>query len=156
MDDASPTLGSIAPVGGCARPGRIAVIYDGECALCRVGAEAVRVFDNSNAIDLIDLHQADARAQFPDLTIDALMEELHVVDDRGQLWRGARGQRSAAPRAWTARMVRLPVVHPGLCVAGRAPVPADCTLALWRPAGEQAAGRERRAGAAPRPPAGRG
>ncbi|MBF6561279.1 MAG: DUF393 domain-containing protein [Candidatus Binataceae bacterium] len=113
MDDASSALGAIAPVGGCARPGRIAVIYDGECALCRVGAEAVRVFDNSNAIDLIDLHQADARAQFPGLTIDALMEELHVVDDRGQLWRGARAvnevlRRQHGLRGWFAYLWYVP------------------------------------------------
>ena len=48
------------------------------------------MFDNSNAIDLIDLHDAEARAQFPALTIQALMEELHVVDDQGRVTRGAR------------------------------------------------------------------
>ncbi|HEY1852404.1 MAG TPA: DUF393 domain-containing protein [Candidatus Binataceae bacterium] len=84
----SPT--EMPPTGGRARPGRIAVIYDGECSLCRVSAEAVRVFDNSDAIDLIDLHDADARAGFPALEFDALMDELHVVDDRGNVSRGAR------------------------------------------------------------------
>jgi predicted DCC family thiol-disulfide oxidoreductase YuxK len=78
------------PAGGRARPGRIAVIYDGECSLCRVSAEAVRVYDNSDAIDLIDLHDADARADFPALKFEALMDELHVVDDRGNVSRGAR------------------------------------------------------------------
>ena len=50
--------------------------------MCRVSAEAVRVFDNSDAIDLIDLHNADARAQSPTLKIDALMEEHRVVIER--------------------------------------------------------------------------
>jgi predicted DCC family thiol-disulfide oxidoreductase YuxK len=87
----SPTTAD-SPFGaaGRARPGRIAVIYDGDCSLCRVSAEAVRVFDNSDAIDLIDLHDADARAGFPALQFDALMDELHVVDDRGNVSRGAR------------------------------------------------------------------
>ena len=75
---------------GRARTGRLAVLYDGACELCRIGAEAVRVFDNSAAIDLLDIHAGEARVQFPRLEMDALMEELHVVDDRGRVWKGAR------------------------------------------------------------------
>jgi predicted DCC family thiol-disulfide oxidoreductase YuxK len=78
------------PRAGQAKPGRLAVLYDGDCQLCRVSAEAVRVFDNSNAIDLIDIHDEAQRAHFPDLRMENLMEELHVVDDRGRVWRGAR------------------------------------------------------------------
>ena len=106
-------LASRQPAGGCAHPGRIAVIYDGECSLCRVSAEAVRVFDNSDAIDLIDLHDADARAQFPALTIQALMEELHVVDDQGRVSRGARAvnevlRRQHGLRGWLAYLWYIP------------------------------------------------
>lgn len=106
-------LASIQPAGGRARPGRIAVIYDGDCKLCRVSAEAVRVFDNSDAIDLIDLHDAEARAQFPSLTIEALMEELHVVDDQGHVWRGARAvnevlRRQHGVRGWLAYLWYVP------------------------------------------------
>jgi predicted DCC family thiol-disulfide oxidoreductase YuxK len=101
------------PAGGRARPGRIAVIYDGECSMCRVSAEAVRVFDNSDAIDLIDLHNDDARAQFPTLKIDALMEELHVVDDRGHVSRGARAvnevlRQQHGLRGWLAYLWYVP------------------------------------------------
>jgi predicted DCC family thiol-disulfide oxidoreductase YuxK len=88
MDDRSMQPGGAQ--SGRARPGRIAVLYDGACELCRIGAEAVRIFDNSAAIDLLDIHAGEARAQFPDLEIDALMEELHVVDDRGRVLKGAR------------------------------------------------------------------
>jgi len=90
LPTAASSFTAVPTSGGRARPGRIAVIYDGECSLCRVSAEAVRVFDNSDAIDLIDLHDADARAGFPALEFDALMDELHVVDDRGNVSRGAR------------------------------------------------------------------
>ena len=75
---------------GRAKPNRLAVIYDRSCSLCRLSAEAVRIFDNSNAIDLIDLHDDEGREQFPGLEIEDLMAELHVVDDRGRVWRGAR------------------------------------------------------------------
>jgi predicted DCC family thiol-disulfide oxidoreductase YuxK len=108
-----PKLDPIAPVAGCARPGRIAVIYDGDCSMCRVSAEAVRMFDNSNAIDLIDLHDPDTRTQFPELTIEALMQELYVVDDRGQLWRGARAvnevlRHQHGLRGWLAYLWYIP------------------------------------------------
>lgn len=75
---------------GRARPGRVAVLYDGECPACRTSAEVVRDFDNSNTLDLLDFHDGEVRAHFPDLSLAALMEELHVIDDRGNLWRGAR------------------------------------------------------------------
>jgi predicted DCC family thiol-disulfide oxidoreductase YuxK len=106
-----PAVGQ--PAGGRARPGRIAVIYDGQCNLCRTSAEAVRIFDNSNAIDLIDLHDADARTQFPELTIQALMEELHVVDDNGRVARGARAvnevlRHQQGVRGWLAYLWYIP------------------------------------------------
>ncbi len=73
-----------------ARPGRLAVLYDGACGICRASTEAIRDFDNSATLDLLDFHDPGVRAQFPELTLEALMAELHVVDDRGNLWRGAR------------------------------------------------------------------
>jgi len=79
-----------ADSAGRARPGRLAVLYDGACKLCRVSADAVRMFDNSDAIDLLDIHDPDQRGQFPGLRMENLMEELHVVDDCGRVWRGAR------------------------------------------------------------------
>jgi predicted DCC family thiol-disulfide oxidoreductase YuxK len=85
-----PSQSPTATARGHAAPGRLAVLYDGECQLCRVSAEAVRVYDNSDAIDLVDIHDEEKRGQFPGLTMERLMEELHVVDDRGRVLRGAR------------------------------------------------------------------
>lgn len=75
---------------GRARPGRLAVLYDGACAMCRASVEIVRTYDNSDKIDLMNFHDDDLRAHFPAIKLDALMDELHVVDDRGTVWRGAR------------------------------------------------------------------
>jgi predicted DCC family thiol-disulfide oxidoreductase YuxK len=75
---------------GRAKAGRIAVLYDGACDMCRMSAEAVRSFDNSGVIDLLDIHHESDRADFPGLKMEDLMRELHVVDDRGHVWRGAR------------------------------------------------------------------
>jgi|SRR6185437_12011941 predicted DCC family thiol-disulfide oxidoreductase YuxK len=88
MDDASTSTSATA--SGRAAVGRLALLYDGACELCRISIEGVRLFDNSNALDLLDVHDDYNRAQFPNLKIEHLMEELHVVDDRGRVWRGAR------------------------------------------------------------------
>jgi predicted DCC family thiol-disulfide oxidoreductase YuxK len=75
---------------GRARAGRLAVLYDGACAMCRASAEMLREFDNSNQLDLMDFHDEDLRAHFPDIKLERLMDELHVVDDQGRVRRGAR------------------------------------------------------------------
>jgi predicted DCC family thiol-disulfide oxidoreductase YuxK len=77
-------------VPGKAKPGTIAVLFDGACKLCRVSVEAVRMYDNSGVVDLLDIHDEEKRALFPGLEMDALMEEIHVVDEHGRVWRGAR------------------------------------------------------------------
>jgi predicted DCC family thiol-disulfide oxidoreductase YuxK len=77
-------------MAGRARQGRLAVLYDGACSMCRTSAEFARRFDNSNKLDLLDFHNSELRARFPDITLEALMKELYVVDDRGNVWRGAR------------------------------------------------------------------
>jgi predicted DCC family thiol-disulfide oxidoreductase YuxK len=41
-------------------------------------------------IEPLDLNDPDARAKFPDLKLENLLEELHAVDDRGRVYRGAR------------------------------------------------------------------
>ncbi len=75
---------------GRARPGRLAVLYDGACELCRTMLQAVRQFDNSGQIDALDLHDHSVRAGFPGLDSEHLMRELHAVDDQGRVFRGAR------------------------------------------------------------------
>ncbi|HUY28924.1 MAG TPA: DUF393 domain-containing protein [Candidatus Binataceae bacterium] len=75
---------------GKASPGKLAILYDGSCEMCRASVAGVRHFDNSGMIEALDLHNPEARAQFPELAMEALLEELHAVDDQGQVYRGAR------------------------------------------------------------------
>ncbi len=75
---------------GAASPGKLAVLIDGACNMCRTGAEAIRRFDDSHAIEIFDLHDAAHRARFAQFTLDELLVELHAVDDRGRIYRGAR------------------------------------------------------------------
>jgi predicted DCC family thiol-disulfide oxidoreductase YuxK len=75
---------------GKASPGKLALLYDGSCDMCRASVEGVGHFDNSGMIEALDLNDEEARAQFPDLRLEDLLEELHAVDDEGRVFRGAR------------------------------------------------------------------
>jgi predicted DCC family thiol-disulfide oxidoreductase YuxK len=77
-------------VRGRAAPGRLAVLYDGSCEMCVSSIAAIARFDNSRAIDALDLFEDEAHAKFPNLKREDLVRELHVVDDQGRVFRGAR------------------------------------------------------------------
>jgi len=75
---------------GKASPGKLAILYDGSCEMCRASLDGVQQFDNSGQIEPLDLHREEVRAQFPELKLENLLEELHAVDERGRVFRGAR------------------------------------------------------------------
>lgn len=76
--------------GGKASAGKLAILFDGSCDLCRASVDGINQFDNSGLIEPLDLHDEDVRAKFPDLKLENLLEELHAVDDNGRVYRGAR------------------------------------------------------------------
>jgi predicted DCC family thiol-disulfide oxidoreductase YuxK len=78
------------PAIGRAARGRLAVLYDGACAMCQEMIARLKAIDNSNTLDLLDLHDEQLRARFPGLELSRIMEELHAVDDQGRVYRGAR------------------------------------------------------------------
>jgi predicted DCC family thiol-disulfide oxidoreductase YuxK len=98
---------------GRASPGRLAVLFDGSCEMCTASVDSVRKFDNSGKIDPLNLHDAEVRKCFPDLNAEALLEELHAVDDRGRVYRGARAvneilRRQNGLRGWLAYLWYVP------------------------------------------------
>jgi predicted DCC family thiol-disulfide oxidoreductase YuxK len=84
------SAGERAAGAGKASPGKLAILYDGSCEMCRASLEGIRQFDNSGAIEPLDLHREEVRAQFPELRLENLLEELHAVDESGRVFRGAR------------------------------------------------------------------
>ena len=75
---------------GKASAGKLAILYDGSCAMCRASLDGIRQFDNSGNMEPLDLQNEDVRTQFPELKLENLLEELHAVDDSGRVFRGAR------------------------------------------------------------------
>jgi len=75
---------------GKASAGKLAILYDGSCEMCRASLDGIQQFDNSGQIEPLDLHREEVRAQFPELKLENLLEELHAVDESGHVFRGAR------------------------------------------------------------------
>ncbi len=75
---------------GKASPGKLAILYDGSCEMCRASLDGIRQFDNSGKMEPLDLHDEEVRAKFPELKMENLLEELHAVDETGRVYRGAR------------------------------------------------------------------
>jgi len=84
------STGERAASVGKASPGKLAILYDGSCQMCRASLDGIRQFDNSGQIAPLDLHHEEVRAQFPELKQENLLEELHAVDESGRVFRGAR------------------------------------------------------------------
>lgn len=83
-------VGEQAASVGKASAGKLAILYDGSCEMCRASLDGIRQFDNSGQIEPLDLHHEEVRAQFPELKLENLLEELHAVDESGRVYRGAR------------------------------------------------------------------
>jgi len=84
------SAGEQAASVGKASAGKLAILFDGSCEMCRASLDGIRQFDNSGQIEPLDLHHEEVRAQFPELKLENLLEELHAVDESGRVYRGAR------------------------------------------------------------------
>jgi len=96
-----------------ATAGRLAVLYDGGCEMCRTVAAGILRYDNTESLELLDANDPAARGHFPELRLDDLLYELHVIDDRGRVYRGARAvneilRRQAGLRSLLAYLWYLP------------------------------------------------
>jgi predicted DCC family thiol-disulfide oxidoreductase YuxK len=73
-----------------ATAGKLAMLYDGGCEMCRTVAAGILHYDNTESLELLDANDPAARGLFSELKLDDLLYELHVIDDRGRVYRGAR------------------------------------------------------------------
>ncbi len=108
MPDSAPTR-----IAAKASPGKLAILYDGSCEMCRASVAGIRHFDNSGCIEPLDLQDPGARAQFPGLRLEDMLVELHAVDEHGQVFRGARAineilRRQTGLRGWLAYLWYVP------------------------------------------------
>jgi predicted DCC family thiol-disulfide oxidoreductase YuxK len=113
------------------RPGADVVIFDGKCRFCRSQVERLDRLDRAGRLAFLSLHDPAVAEQYSDLSHDALMEEMYVIDARGVRRRGAEAFRYLSRR--------LPLLWP---LAPILHIPFS--LPLWRWLYRQVASRRYR------------
>ena len=108
------------------------VIYDGECNFCRGQVANLRWLDwSGERLAFLSLHDPRVAERYPDLTREALMEQMYVIDRSGRRHGGAEAVRYLSRRLPTLWIV-APVLH------------LPFTAGLWRWAYRQVAKRRYR------------
>lgn len=67
----------------------LTVLFDGACGLCRASVARLRRVDRGGRIALLDLHDPDAAARFPQVNREEAMRLMQAVDSRGRVFSGA-------------------------------------------------------------------
>lgn len=79
--------------------GRPVVLYDGQCAFCRVCARALRRLDRDNRLDLLDFNHSEAEALLAPLPAAERRTALHVADTEGSVHSAGPALRRALAEA---------------------------------------------------------
>lgn len=95
------------------RPGADVVIFDGDCRICTAQIERLRRFDRGGRLAFLSLHDPETAERFPDLSHDALMADMYVVDQRGRRHRGAEAIRYLSGRLPTLWWLAPSLYFPG-------------------------------------------
>lgn len=101
------------------RPGADVVIFDGDCRICTAQIRRLSRFDGGGRLAYLSLHDPEVAERYPDLTHEALMADMYVIDRQGNRHRGA-----AAIRHLSSRLPALWWLAPALYFPG--------SLAVWQ------------------------
>jgi protein-S-isoprenylcysteine O-methyltransferase Ste14/predicted DCC family thiol-disulfide oxidoreductase YuxK len=71
-----------------APPGRLVVLYDGQCAFCRAQVRNLARLAPPGAFDALDFQQAGVLERFPGIPYDACMRNMHLVTPEGRVYFG--------------------------------------------------------------------
>jgi len=72
---------------------RLTVLYDPNCRVCRMARGWLQLQKQLVPLEFVGAGSAEAARRFPSLTADQTLHEIHVIDDRGRVYRGSK--------AWT-------------------------------------------------------
>lgn len=101
------------------RPAADVVIYDGNCRFCTSQVRKLLWWDCQGKLAYLSLHDPEVARRWPDLSHERLMQEMLVIDQRGNRHWGPEAFRYFSRRLrrlwWTA-----PLLHfPGIMLIGR-------------------------------------
>ncbi len=70
-------------------PGKDTILFDGECRFCQRQIALLRRLDLRRRFIFTSLHEPSVAADFPELSIDQLQEQMFVIDMKGNARGGA-------------------------------------------------------------------
>lgn len=98
------------------RPQADVVIYDGHCRICSGQIRRLARWDRGGRLSYLSLHDPRVGDRYPDLSHDALMKEMYVVDRAGRRHPGALAIRYLSRRLptlwWLAPLLHVPGTRP--------------------------------------------
>ncbi|WP_328824440.1 thiol-disulfide oxidoreductase DCC family protein [Thalassotalea algicola] len=74
----------------------LTIFFDGSCPLCTLEMDKLKQYDHNNAIELVNIHQADFQFHYPGIDVDKAMRILHGYYN-GEVLLGL----NVTHRAWT-------------------------------------------------------
>jgi predicted DCC family thiol-disulfide oxidoreductase YuxK len=92
------------------RPEADVIIFDGQCRFCRAQVARLARWDKRGRLAFISLHDPRVAQWYPDLTHDALMEDMYLIDRQGRRHRGAAALRYLSRKLWPLCLV-APLLH---------------------------------------------
>ncbi|MBI3467995.1 MAG: DUF393 domain-containing protein, partial [Planctomycetes bacterium] len=119
--------------GPAERPDGEVLIYDGHCRICTSQIRRLARWDTRGRLAFLSLHDPLAAERYPELSHEALMQDMYLIDRAGRAHRGA-----AAIRYLSRKLPWLWPLAPVLHIPG--------TLWLWQWLYRQVANRRYRFG----------
>jgi predicted DCC family thiol-disulfide oxidoreductase YuxK len=92
------------------RPGADVILFDGQCRFCRAQVQRLARWDKQGRLAFLSLHDPRVAQWYPDLTHEALMQEMYLVDGQGRRHRGAAAIRYLSRKLWPLCLV-APLLH---------------------------------------------
>lgn len=102
---------------------RLIVLYDADCGLCSRTAQALRILDGANRLQLVPLQRAAEVVGSDGPSERALRDRLHVRDGAGAWWSGGEA---------TLRIAASVSLLRPLAVVGRLPLVALLVEPVYR------------------------
>ncbi len=104
---------AVPPLLTATRPDRDTVLFDGQCRFCRGQIGLLRRLDAGGRLRFLSLHEPEVGRDFPELSAEAMMREMIVVDRGGRARGGAEAVRYLTRRLPLLWPVALPLHLPG-------------------------------------------
>ena len=95
------------------------LFYDGTCALCRRFADVVERWDVSGSIGVIDLANTGLAERFPEIDLEAAVQELTVSEPGGQVFQGSQALQRLTQLLPGIRSLTWAYRLPGVVPSGR-------------------------------------